>query len=157
MPGDQLTIGHLFVIRWQTIEVGDLPAVIRDVRALRAKTGRQVIYVAIQDDDYREPGGAAKEEVKNQFPELMKHVTMDYLVITATGVRASLQRSFLKAMITAGRITGIPDVDRIMILNRFTEVLAREARNLPAPASDILRELHERGILHDHAVATTAP
>lgn len=153
MPGTTLTIGHLFVIRWQTIAVGDISTVLREVRALRAKTGRPVIYVAIQDDDYREPSPEAKEELKREFPELLKHVTNDYLVITATGVRASLQRSFLKALLTAGRIAGVPGVDRVVILSTFTEVLAREAKNLPLPASMILRELREKGFLHNPTFA----
>jgi hypothetical protein len=147
MPGESATIGHLFVIRWDTVVYSDLAVLVRDVRAISEKTGRLVTYIAIQDDDYREPPAEVKQAFKHWFPELMKFVKTDYLVISATGIQASLQRSILKAMLISGRITRMPYLDRIVILDTVEEVLRREAADLPAPASEILTALREKGVL----------
>jgi len=153
MPGESATIGHLFAIRWDTVAYSDLPILVRDVRTLCEKTGRPVIYVAIQDDDYHEPPAAVKQAFKHWFPELMKFVKTDYLVISATGIQASLQRSILKAMLISGRITHMPYLDRIVILDTVEEVLRREALDLPAPASVILSELRQKHVLRSRAYA----
>lgn len=153
MPGDSATIGHLFVIRWDTVVYSDLPLLIRDVRAISEKAGRPVIYAAIQDDDYHEPPADVKQAFKHWFPELMKFVKTDYLVITATGIQASLQRSILKAMLISGRITHMHGVDRIVIVDTFAEVLRREAMDLPAPMSEIMAELKRKNVLRSRASA----
>lgn len=147
MPGERVTIGHLFVVRWDTVVEEDLAPLLREVRALRDQTGRPVIYAAIQDDDYREPSARVKQSFKQLLPELMKYMKVDYLVILATGIQASLQRTILKAMFTSGRIAGMPYLDRVVIVDTFEEVLRREAMDLPAPASEILTQLRERGLL----------
>ena len=71
------------------IDGSDLAVLVRDVRAICEKTGRPVLYIAIQDDDYREPPPQVKQAFKHWFPELMKFVKTDYLVISATGIQAS--------------------------------------------------------------------
>lgn len=147
MPGQSVTLEHLFMIRWDTIEYRDVGIILRELRGIREKTGRPVIYVAIQDDDYREPSAEVKQVFKRLFPELMKLVKRDYVVIRATGMEASIQRSLLKAMIIAGRIARIPDLDRVVVLDTFEEVLRREAAELPAPVSEILTELRQKGLL----------
>jgi hypothetical protein len=147
VPGDSTSIGHLFVIRWDSIETGDIVRVTHEVRKIRQAAGRPVIYVAIQDDGYREPDGAAKKEMTQTFPDLMRLVKFDYLVISATGVRASLQRSFLKALITAGRLARMADLDRVVILDRIEEVFVREADDLPAPRAAIMAKLREARVL----------
>ncbi len=149
MPGERVTIGHLFVIRWDTVVEEDLAPLLREVRALREQTGRPVIYAAIQDDDYREPGAKVKQSFKRMLPELMKYMKMDYLVILATGIQASLQRTILKTMFTSGRIAGMPYLDRVVVVDTFDEVLRREAADLPAPASEILAQLREKRLLRD--------
>jgi hypothetical protein len=152
MPGEHVTIGHLFVIRWDTVTEDDLPVLLRDVRAVREKTGRPVIYAAIQDDDYHEPDAKVKQGFKSLLPELMKHIKIDYLVILATGIQASLQRTILKTMFTSGRIAGVAYLDRIIVVDSFEEVLRREAADLPAPASEILEQVRQKRVLRskDH-------
>ncbi len=147
MPGERVTIGHLFVIRWDTVVEEDLAPLLREVRALHDQTGRPVIYAAIQDDDYHEPGAKVKQSFKRMLPELMKYMKIDYLVILATGIQASLQRTILKTMFTSGRIAGMPYLDRVVVVDTFEEVLRREAADLPAPASEILAQLREKGLL----------
>jgi predicted AlkP superfamily pyrophosphatase or phosphodiesterase len=147
MPGERVTIGHLFVIRWDTVVEEDLAPLLREVRAVRDRTGRPVIYAAIQDNDYREPSARVKQSFKHLLPELMKYIKMDYLVILATGIQASLQRTILKAMFTSGRIAGMPYLNRIVILDSFEELLHREAADLPAPASEIVQELRVKRLL----------
>jgi hypothetical protein len=152
MPGERVTIEHLFVIRWDTVTEEDLPVLLRDVRAVREKTGRPVIYAAIQDDDYHEPDAKVKQAFKHLLPELMKYIKVDYLVILATGIQASLQRTILKTMFTSGRIAGVAYLDRIVVVDTFEEVLRREAADLPAPASEILAQVRQKRLLRskDH-------
>ena len=150
MPGERMTIGHLFVIRWDTVLDEDLAPLLREVRAVRDRTGRQVIYAAIQDDGYREPDARVKQKFKQLLPELMKYIKRDYLVILATGIQASLQRTILKAMFTSGRIAGMPYLDRVVVVDTFEEVLRREATDLPAPPSEIMLQLRERRLLREN-------
>lgn len=152
MPGERVTIGHLFVIRWDTVLDEDLAPLLREVRAVRDRTGRPVIYAAIQDDDYREPDARVKQKFKQLLPELMKYIKMDYLVILATGIQASLQRTILKAMFTSGRIAGMPYLDRVIVVDAFEDVLRREAADLPAPPSEIMLQLRERRLLRENVV-----
>jgi hypothetical protein len=134
-------------MRWDTIEYGDLVTLFRELRTLREKVGRPVIYIAVQDDAYREPRAEVSQALKLRFNELMKVIKTNYVVIRATGIQASFQRRFLKTVLTAGRLAGIADLDRVVILATVEEVLRLEAADLPAPASEIIAELRRNGVL----------
>jgi len=134
-------------MRWDTIEYGDLVTLFRELRTVYDKTGRPVIYLAIQDDAYREPRAEVTQALKLRFPEMMKVIKINYLVIRATGIKASLQRRFLKTVLTAARLARIADLDRVVIVATVEEVLRREADDLPAPASEIMAEFRRVGVL----------
>lgn len=147
MPGVSTSIGHLYAVRWDTIVRGDFLMVTQAVRRLHQKTGKPVIYIAIQDDHYRDPSAEVFQELKSQFGSFIEHCKADYVLIVATGVKASLQRSVLKAALVAGRTAKVPGLDRVFVAETLDEILQREAANLPAPAEVIREELLAKGLL----------
>lgn len=147
MPGPSLTLGHLFIVRWDTITVDDFTAVLTQMAQIRKQTGKDVIYVAIQDDQYKTPDSATTQLMKERFGEFASLIKADYLVLTATGVKASLQRSFLRAAIAGGALVGIQGVEKVVVVSSLDEVFAREAGNLPTSAAGVLAALEQAQVV----------
>jgi len=139
-------LGRFYFVRWQEIEASDMEELIDSMTQYGAEHGRPPVYVAIQGDDYREPKPAVRSTLLAFFAKLIKLIETDYVVIAATGVKASLQRSAMRAMMTVGRIARA-DLSRVVVLSSVGDVLEREKAHLPAPAAQVLASLREAGIL----------
>ncbi len=147
MPGKTCEIGHWYIVRWSTIELQDVDALIAKLRNMKQQLGREVTYVAIQDDDYVEPSDAVKKYTMAKFGEIAALITLDYLVISAKGLKASLQRTLIRAAIAVGSVARVKDIAKVVVVGSFAEVLKREAGHLPASPVRILEQLRGHGIL----------
>jgi hypothetical protein len=147
MPGASLTLGHVYVVRWDTITVDDFNALLAKLAAIRKETGKDVVYVAIQDDLYKSPDAATTEVMKQRFGEFADLIKADYIVMSAKGVKSSLQRSFLRAAIVGGSLVGVKGVDKVVVVSTLDEVFVKEAGNLPTSASGMMEALQKADAL----------
>lgn len=147
MPYRELTIGHAVFIRWTPrVLMEDLDTLLAHVRGVRARAGKPVLYVAIQYDDYIDPDAQVRKAALPKGRELALETNGYYIVVAATGLKASLQRTLLRGLLTAARAAGM-DTKRVCIADSLDEVFAKEASNLPMPAAELRKRLAEASML----------
>lgn len=147
MAGTSVKLGHVYVVRWDTITRGDFEQVLQTLTELKQTTGKDVVYVAVQDDRYVTPDKETTELMKARFAEFSQLIKADYIVMAAKGLKASMQRSFLRAAIAGGALVGVKGVDKVVVVSTLEEVFAREAGNLPTSAAGMLEALAKADVL----------
>ncbi len=147
LSGNACMLGHWYVVRWSTIQRSDVDILIRTLGEMKQRLGRPITYLAIQDDAYVEPSSEAKKYAMEKFAEIAALIKFDYLVITSTGVRASLQRTIIKALLALANGARVKHVSKVVVVGSVEEVLKREAGDLPASPVRITEMLRGQGVL----------
>ncbi len=141
-----LTVGHAVFVRWSRVEMKDFDTILALVSGVRARTGRDVLYVALQYDDYIDPDADVRKAGLAKGQQLAALTSGYYIVVAATGLKASLQRTLLRGLLVAARAAGVK-TEVVHVADSLSEVFTREAGNLPCSVSELRKQLSDASML----------
>jgi hypothetical protein len=99
---------HVSLLLWTGLPtLEDIPALIRELVALRKQAGRPLIGFGIVPDGIGSPSREVREEMIRTWPTLMQTHEVMLMVIEGDGVKSSLIRTMLRGMMLVARVQGV--------------------------------------------------
>jgi hypothetical protein len=137
---------NVLAVRWHTLEHADIAALIERARAQHRREGRKLLYLGVQYNDTPLPSGAVTKQIVDRSADLFGFCDSIYLVVSATGLAASLHRTALRTMMTMARLARLPDADRALVLDSIDDALSHAGAALPLPAARLRAAMTAAGI-----------
>lgn len=146
MPYRSFSFENVFFVRWNQVLLRDMDELMPAIRLAKARQPRPIIYAGIQFDDYIDPDPEVRKAILPKARELSALVGWYYIAICSTGVRSTLQRSLLRAVLTGARAAGY-DVSVVRVIDSVDALLKERERDLPCSIAELKSKLDAAGML----------
>jgi hypothetical protein len=130
---------NIMLLRWRSVTLADLDAVMKIVRAMHTRVGRELIYIALIADDVDPPSGAVRSKMSAELSELCSMCKSVHTVMEGKGLRFTAVRSATAAVFL---VSG----NRKMHMSDSISVAARKAGLSEAELTSLIEAAVRNGI-----------
>jgi hypothetical protein len=135
-------VGNAFFTLWGDVEAADVNRVLWEVAKAHMSVGKKMVFLGIAPPNVKPPGPEVRAAFSKTLKSLNEHLCMNIMVVEGDGIKKSLVRTMVSAIIL---ISG--DRGTNCIVDSVTEGLTRAKAHLVDPPAYIIEKAREQGLV----------